>query len=90
MITPNSISIHDYPTYAQRWFVVFVALFANMAAGLLWMPYSSVTDQAAEYFQVTEERIELFTTVVFGSCVLAGIPAMSVLDSKCLKIGVSV
>lgn len=78
----------EYQTYGERWFILLVALFCNMAAGLLWMPYSAMTDKASIYFQVSEDHIELWPTIVFGSCVCAGIPAMWVLDRKCLKSGV--
>lgn len=120
----------QWAVYKQRWFVLFVALFCNVCAGLvssparnkfgahnlfgaqsavfsaitkltqvspfapsrpqLWMPYSTVTDLAAKYYQVPQTMISLLPASIFVSSALLGIPAMWVLDRKNLKTGVRV
>ncbi|HWQ45635.1 MAG TPA: MFS transporter [Longilinea sp.] len=74
----NNQEIRLYP---YRWVVLGVFMFANLMIQLLWISYSPITGQAAEFFNVSDLQIGLLAMVFMIAYVPLSMPVSWAIDT---------
>eukprot|EP00794_Sanderia_malayensis_P003759 gene3759-4281_t len=76
-----------YKKYKRRWFMLFVVIMFNFSNAMTWITYASIANIASVYYDVSEDRINWFSTVFFLCSVIVGLPAFWVIDNMGLRTG---
>ena len=71
----------EYRLYPYRWVVLAVFMFANLMIQLLWISYSPVTKDAAEFFNVSDLKIGLLAMIFMIAYIPLSIPISWAIDT---------
>ncbi|KAI9359235.1 major facilitator superfamily domain-containing protein [Zopfochytrium polystomum] len=75
----------EYKTYGQRFLVGASVFFLNMANGLLWSTYVSITPTTAAFYNTSKWNIDLVSVVFTAMFTVFIFPAVWLLDNKGLR-----
>lgn len=70
----------EYRLYPYRWVALAVFMFVNLMVQLLWVSYSPITKQAAEFFDVTDNKIGQLAMSFMVVYVILSIPISWAID----------
>ncbi len=70
----------EYRLYPYRWVALAVFMFVNLMVQLLWVSYSPITKQAAEFYGVTDNKIGQLAMSFMVVYVILSIPISWAID----------
>lgn len=71
----------EYRLYPYRWVVLAVFMFVNLMIQLLWISYSPVTKDAAEFFKVSDLQVGLLAMVFMIAYIPLSMPVSWAIDT---------
>jgi MFS family permease len=71
---------HKYRLYPYRWIALAVFMFVNLMVQLLWVSYSPITQQAAQYYNVTDNQVGQLAMSFMVVFVILSIPISWAID----------
>lgn len=71
----------EFRLYPYRWVVLGVFMFANLVIQMLWITYSPITGQAAEFYHVGDLQIGLLAMVFMIAFIPLSLPVSWAIDT---------
>jgi len=77
----------QYGVTSYRWVILGVFMFVGALTQLLWINFASISSNAAVYYGVTTDEIDLLSLIFMIVYIGLAIPSAWVIDAKGFKIG---
>ncbi|XP_070541015.1 solute carrier family 49 member A3-like [Ptychodera flava] len=78
-------TIPTYRVYKRRWFILFLVSLLMYSSQLLWLSFSPAASLVAQYYNVSNKSINLFSMMYLISAIPMGFVAMWLLDTYGLR-----
>jgi MFS family permease len=79
--------MEKYEVTSYRWIVLGVFMFVGALTQLLWINFASISSDAATYFGVTTDEIDLLSLIFMIVYIALTIPSAWVIDTKGIRLG---
>ncbi|MHA1276485.1 MAG: MFS transporter [Candidatus Helarchaeota archaeon] len=80
----------QYEVTSYRWVILGVFMFVGALTQLLWINFASISSDAATYFGVTTDEIDLLSLIFMIVYICLTVPSAWVIDTKGFKLGAGI